>query len=354
MELLVDINIFNCDDDDDNEFVERRPYIIRNKPNNFEVWDDKEFFDRFRLKKDTVLELLHAIEERLLILWNRSRSLTPINQLLLTLRFYATGNFLRACGDFSGVSISTASRVVAKVSMAIASLSAAMINMPQSIEEIRTTQRAFYEMYKFPRVIGCIDGTHIRIQSPGGEHAEEFRNRKGFFSLNTQVICDNNMKIIDIVSRWPGSVHDATIFQHSWVHRRLEEGEFHSGILLGDSGYPVKKYLLTPLLHPTTAAENLYNNAHIHTRNIVERVFGVWKCRFPVLSLGMRLKIETVQDIIVATAVLHNIVRNHNEEEPPALVDLPDEEIGNNENHVEVQVGDNNVRQVLINEYFSR
>lgn len=63
-----------------------------------------------------------------------------MNQLLLTLRFYATGNFMRACGDFSGVSISTASRVIARVSMAIASLSATMINMPQSNVEIRTTQ----------------------------------------------------------------------------------------------------------------------------------------------------------------------------------------------------------------------
>ncbi|XP_011883917.1 PREDICTED: putative nuclease HARBI1, partial [Vollenhovia emeryi] len=116
----------------------------------------------------------------------------------------------------------------------------------------------------------------------------------------------------------------------------------------------VKKYLLTPLLHPTTAAENLYNNAHIRTRNIVERVFGVWKRRFPVLSLGMRVKMETVQDIIVATAVLHNIARNHNEEEPPACCDLPDEEIGdNNENQLGIQVGDNNVRQALIDEYFS-
>jgi len=57
-----------------------------------------------------------------------SRSLTPINQLLLTLRFYATGNFLRAC-DFSGVSISTAFRVIAKVFMTIASLSATIANL---------------------------------------------------------------------------------------------------------------------------------------------------------------------------------------------------------------------------------
>lgn len=62
-------------------------------------------------------------------------------------------------------SVSTASRV-AKVSMTIISLSATMINMPQFNVEIRTTQQAFYEMYKFLRVIGCIDGTHIRIQSP--------------------------------------------------------------------------------------------------------------------------------------------------------------------------------------------
>lgn len=88
-----------------------------------------------------------------------------MNQVLLTLRFYATGNFLRACGDFSGVSISTASRVVRKVSTAIASLLRRMIKMPED-EEIRAMQQTFHAMYGFPRVIGCIDGTHIRIQSP--------------------------------------------------------------------------------------------------------------------------------------------------------------------------------------------
>lgn len=163
------------------------------------------------------------------------------------------------------------------------------------------------------------------------------------------------MRIIDVVARWPGSVHDATIFQHSRLRQRFEEGDFQSGILLGNSGYPIKKYLLTPLLHPITEAENRYNNAHIRTRNIVERVFGVWKRRFPVLSLGMRVKMETVQDIIVATAFLHNIARNRNEEEPPVYVDLPDEEIGDDENYIGgIPIGDNNVRQALIDEYFSR
>lgn len=57
MDNLLFMNVFESDDDDDEyyELIERRPYIIRNKPNNFQVWDDVEFFKRFRLKKDTVL-----------------------------------------------------------------------------------------------------------------------------------------------------------------------------------------------------------------------------------------------------------------------------------------------------------
>jgi len=48
MDLLVNINIFEFDDDD--IFIQRRSYTIRNKP-NFQKWDDTEFFERFRLKK---------------------------------------------------------------------------------------------------------------------------------------------------------------------------------------------------------------------------------------------------------------------------------------------------------------
>lgn len=146
--LLLDFDIFSDDDDDDDllEENERRPYILRNKPQHIEIWDDVDFFSRFRLKKQTVLMLLQNIEEQLLILWNKTRSLTPINQLLLTLRFYATGSFLRASGEFSGVSISTASRIIRKVSEAIASLRPLRIKMPRNTQEIRCIQQGFYNI----------------------------------------------------------------------------------------------------------------------------------------------------------------------------------------------------------------
>jgi hypothetical protein len=57
----------------------------------------------------------------------------------------------------------------------------------------------------------------------------------------------------------------------------------------------------------------------IRTRNPVERSYGVWKRRFPILSNGINLNIAKVQRIIVATAVLHNIEIDNNEEDPPPL-----------------------------------
>lgn len=94
------------------------------------------------------------------------------------------------------------------------------------------------------------------------------------------------MEITNVVARWQGSVHDSTIF-NSHLRANFEDGAYGNGLLLGDSAYPSKQYFVTPLLNLQTAAERLYNESHIRTRNIIERLFGIWKRRFPILaSLG--------------------------------------------------------------------
>ena len=86
-------------------------------------------------------------------------------------------------------------------------------------------------------------------------------------------------------------MHDSTILSNSRINAMFEAGQFGKALLIGDAGYPLKPYLMTPLNAPNTAAEQLYNESLIKTRNSVERTFGVWKRRFPIMALGMRLNL---------------------------------------------------------------
>ena len=116
---------------------------------------------------------------------NRRGALTPILQIMLTLRFYATGTFQDTVAELIGVDQSTASRTIARVTDALVVQAREWICLP-SQREADCTKEKFFAMQGFPNVIGCIDGTHVRIQAPR-EYEHEFVNRKNFHSINVQV-----------------------------------------------------------------------------------------------------------------------------------------------------------------------
>lgn len=69
--------------------------------------------------------------------------------------------------------------------------------------------------------------------------------------------------------------------------------------------------------------------AHIRTRNVVERCFGLWKQRFRCLLNGFTTtKLENIKLYLVALAVLHNIAINRQdlygdvEDEVPVIDDI--------------------------------
>lgn len=90
-----------------------------------------------------------------------------MQQFLLTLRFYATGSFIISAGDFAGVSTTSAYRIIHRVTNAIARLQQHIIKFPTTNNEIKKEQLGFYKIARFPRVVGCIDCTYVRVQSFG-------------------------------------------------------------------------------------------------------------------------------------------------------------------------------------------
>lgn len=62
---------------------------------------------------------------------------------------------------------STASRIVVRVSEAIARLSGNYIKSPNEMQSIQRTQQKFFDIAAFPEVIGAVDCSDFKIISPG-------------------------------------------------------------------------------------------------------------------------------------------------------------------------------------------
>ena len=124
----------------------------------------------------------------------RTHTLKPQEQVLVALRFFASGSFLEVVGDtVGGIPKCTVSRIVSRVSTALARKQNQCVRWPSTAAERQEIKQGFFEKGGFPGVIGCIDGTHVRIQGPSA-HKSEIVNGKGFHSINVQVICDHRGK----------------------------------------------------------------------------------------------------------------------------------------------------------------
>ena len=124
-----------------------------------------------------------------------------------------------------------------------------------------------------------------------------------------QVVCDADLVFIDVVAKWPGSVHDARILRRSALFDAFEGPRKPvTGFLLGDSGYMLRDWLLTPIVNPRTQQEETYNFRQSSTRTAVERSIGVAKRRWHCLR-RLRLSPTKACQVITVCLMLHNRAR---------------------------------------------
>ncbi|KAK4879203.1 hypothetical protein RN001_007349 [Aquatica leii] len=281
--------------------LERRH--IRDASNPFEI-PDTVFKSLYRLPKQLAINLIAELEV-FMVETVRSTSVPNALKVLCALHFYAHGSYQKSVGQdfFLGLSQTTVSRCI------------------ESVSEIISGQLS-RRYLKFPRgVIGCIDCTHVAVIAPSLEHPQypgyAYLNRKGYYSINVQIICDANLSILNCNTMYPGSTHDAAIWQMSTVQRYLRENHVRGTWLLGDSGYPLQPWLLTPIENAAEdSPEGRYTRAHIRTRNVVERCNGVLKNRFRCLLKHRALHYNPTKaaKIIYSCCVLHNILIKNNVE----------------------------------------
>ncbi|KAJ4437592.1 hypothetical protein ANN_17737, partial [Periplaneta americana] len=233
--------------------------------------------------------------------------LGPLQFVLIFLWFvgHQTSSF-RDVADRFNVTISTLFRVVRRMMYFVSNLSEQIIMWPTADEIVEIQQ--YFRHNHFPGVIGITDGTHIRIDRPKND-PDSYLNRKHFYSVQLQAVCDHKMKIRDVFVGFPGSVHDSRVFRRSPLSESLPQ-KCHHLYLLGDSGYPCLENLLTPFRDRGNLrrAEREFNTRLSKNRYLIEHCFGLLKQKFRQLY---HVKLKNIRDIvhlIRACCVLHNIV----------------------------------------------
>lgn len=228
--------------------------------------------------------------------------------------FLANQESFRGIADRFGLQKGNAHKIFLNTCKLICRLQYKYIVWPEG-QQLRKTVTDFNNLRgqgSFPNVVGCVDGTHIAINGPKNDNS--FYNRKGYHSAILQVICDSKLKFLDIFFGWPGSVHDARVWQNSPIYGRLKNNllpeEYH---LLGDTAYPVDTFLMAPFKDNghLTNRQKMFNQKLSSSRVMVEQAIGRLKQVFRRLKF-LDAKICNLKYYVVAACILQNYLISHN------------------------------------------
>ena len=126
---------------------------------------DSELRSRYRFGRECIEFLVALLRDDLQRPMSRNHTLSTTVQVLVALCFFASESFLQVIGDTRGLSKSTIPHTV-NVSYALSQKQVHLIEWPSTEAEIVQTKQGFYDKGGFPGVIGCVDGTHVKIQGP--------------------------------------------------------------------------------------------------------------------------------------------------------------------------------------------
>ncbi|XP_015749673.1 PREDICTED: putative nuclease HARBI1 [Acropora digitifera] len=239
----------------------------------------------------------------------------------------------RLVADRFDVTFSSVSRVVRRVTESVLALRNQYIKWPNGAQ-LRETMESFLTEGGFPGVVGAIDGSLIQIRAPE-ENPESYICRKKYHALQLQVVCDDNMMLLDAFTGWPGSVHDSRVLRNSLLFRSADQkfnGETH---LLGDGGYPLLTvypnvkgswdlfnmccflflWLITPFRDNghLTDDQRKFNKTLSSLRQVIERTIGLLKGRWRKLLHIDHLDVTHATKLVMAACVMHNFCIIHDD-----------------------------------------
>lgn len=270
---------------------------------------EDECLYNLHLPRHVVTEVCHLLAKNL-----ASKTTFPLAVRVTTaLYFLATGSIQCPLKANEGIASTTAISFIASVSQELVRHAAEFIVFPSTPESQAKVKKEFKKKFKLPNVLGVIDCTHVVMRAPT-ENSNVYFNNEGSYSINVQIVCDALCKITHVFTHFPASTPDSTILEQSEIPAVFERDPPLDGLLLGDTAYPLKTWLMVPFSGPKTKPELSFNIMHLDAFEVMNRTVGVLKKRFRCLdkpSGPLQYAPHKVGMFFVACCVLHNMALRH-------------------------------------------
>lgn len=266
---------------------------------------------------------------------NWKKALEPGLRLAITLRFMATGEAYKSLAMNFRVGPNTICKLIPETCEAIIKeyLDETIV-CPSTPEQWKRVAEGYSAAWNFHHVLGAIDGKHVAIQPPSHSGSYYF-NYKGYHSIVMLAVVDAHGKFMYLDVGANGSCSDAGIFQVSHLRDALEKDQ--AGIpqmeplagenqnvpyfIVGDNAFPMREWLQKPYPHRGMQPdERNFNYRLSRARRVVENAFGMWANRFRLFLTTINLKPKTVEKLILASCIIHNMLRDKR----PAQYPLPE------------------------------
>ena len=110
-------------------------------------------------------------------------------------------------------------------------------------DDLKRVVDEFKAKWGVPQCFGSVDGCHISICA-SSEKNTEYYNWKGWYSMIVQGLVNANYCFLDVCIGWPGSVHDARVFAHSNLYKKVTHKQLVPNNSVTISGVQVPLYII--------------------------------------------------------------------------------------------------------------
>ena len=312
--------------------------LLRNSGWWEKVWnhhDDKRFKQTFRVSRSTFNLILSRIRHKLERQTLCEEPISP--ELCLAICLYRMGRGDYSIAEMVGLARPTVTMIVNEVNHMIVSClwqEFVSSHMPKTEEEFRSKILDMEEMWQFPSSWAAVDGCHIPMKCPPGGNSTRkgYHNFKNFYSIVLMALVDARYRFVWGTCGFPGNSHDSIILQATSLWSDINDGKVlpdfcqdEQGVhipplILGDSAFPFKTYLMKPYANAILSKQQRYFNYRLsRARMVIEGAFGQLKGRWRFLLRKSESNTYETKIATLACMVLHNICLDNGDTIPKKL-----------------------------------